>query len=64
LEVYLGLFSKLLHLWYIDISTIQEILIATHFLFPGVEASFMLGALFQMLPVLAGVIIRVQQKSR
>ena len=38
-------------------------LIVTHFLALGVMASFMLGALFQMLPVIAGVVIKVPTKK-
>lgn len=35
----------------------------THFLALGVMASFMLGALFQMLPVIAGVVIKMPSKK-
>ena len=35
----------------------------THFLALGVMASFMLGALFQMLPVIAGVVIKMPTKK-
>jgi len=38
-------------------------LIVTHLLALGVMASFMLGALFQMLPVIAGVVIKVPTKK-
>ncbi|MBU1667153.1 hypothetical protein KKC13_01970 [bacterium] len=38
-------------------------LIVTHILALGVMASFMLGALFQMLPVIAGVVINVPTKK-
>jgi len=62
--VLLGLFLIATSIGIFDISNYSRDLIATHFLFLGVEASFMLGALFQMLPVLAGVIIRVPKKSR
>jgi hypothetical protein len=61
--VLLGLFLIATSIGIFDISNYSRDLIATHFLFLGVEASFMLGALFQMLPVLAGVIIRVPTKK-
>lgn len=38
-------------------------LIVTHMLALGIMASFMLGALFQMLPVIAGVVIKVPTKK-
>lgn len=51
------MFLDLLH---VDLGNIQPIV--THTLFLGVMASFMLGALFQMLPVIAGVIIKMPTK--
>ena len=41
----------------------QEALIITHILALGVMASFMLGALFQMLPVIAGVVLQNPTKK-
>ena len=45
-----------------DVST-KEALIITHILALGVMASFMLGALFQMLPVIAGVVLKTPTKK-
>jgi len=45
-----------------DTST-KEALIITHILALGVMASFMLGALFQMLPVIAGVVLKTPTKK-
>jgi hypothetical protein len=50
----LGLFSFL---------TSNKSVIITHLLALGVMASFMLGALFQMLPVIAGVVIKMPTKK-
>ncbi len=44
-------------------SASPEALIMTHILALGVMASFMLGALFQMLPVIAGVILQNPSKK-
>ena len=41
----------------------KEALILTHILALGVMASFMLGALFQMLPVIAGVVLKTPTKK-
>ncbi len=41
----------------------KEALIITHILALGVMASFMLGALFQMLPVIAGVVLKTPGKK-
>jgi len=41
----------------------KEALIITHILALGVMASFMLGALFQMLPVIAGVVLKSPSKK-
>jgi len=61
--VLLGLFLIGSELNLFSISDYSRDLIATHFLFLGVEASFMIGALFQMLPVLAGVVIKVPNRN-
>jgi len=61
--VVLGLFLIGSELNLFSISDYSRDLIATHFLFLGVEASFMLGAMFQMLPVLAGVVIKVPDRK-
>ena len=52
----LFLFSQSLHIT--TLSSYSTQLITVHTLSLGVMASFMLGALFQMLPVLAGVVIK------
>lgn len=44
-------------------SSTKEALIITHILALGVMASFMLGALFQMLPVIAGVVLKTPTKK-
>ncbi len=59
----MGVFLLVTSFGIFDISDYSRELIATHFLFLGVEASFMIGALFQMLPVLAGVVIRVPNRK-
>ncbi|NPA60736.1 MAG: hypothetical protein GXO06_00435 [Epsilonproteobacteria bacterium] len=61
--ILLGVFLLVTSFGIFDISDYSRELIATHFLFLGVEASFMIGALFQMLPVLAGVVIRVPNRK-
>jgi len=61
--VSLGLFLIGSYFGLFEISDYSKELIATHLLFLGVEASFMIGALFQMLPVLAGVVIKVPEKK-
>jgi hypothetical protein len=61
--ILLGLFLLGSYFGLFDISSYSRDLIATHFLFLGVEASFMIGALFQMLPVLAGVVIKVPNRN-
>ena len=43
--------------------TANKSVIIIHILALGVMASFMLGALFQMLPVLAGVVIKMPTKK-
>ena len=54
----LGLFLLSQNLNIITLSSYSTQLIIIHTLSLGVMASFMLGALFQMLPVLAGVVIK------
>lgn len=45
------------------ISSSPKAVILTHILALGVMASFMLGALFQMLPVIAGVVLQTPEKK-
>ncbi len=56
--ILLGLFLLLQSLNLTTLSSYATQLITVHTLSLGVMASFMLGALFQMLPVLAGVVIK------
>ena len=56
--ILLGFFLLLQSLNLTTLSTYSTQLIVIHTLSLGVMASFMLGALFQMLPVLAGVVIK------
>ena len=56
--ILLGLFLLFQSLTLTTLSTYSTQLIVIHTLSLGVMASFMLGALFQMLPVLAGVVIK------
>jgi hypothetical protein len=59
----LGLFFTLSDLGLISFSNYSFELITTHILALGVMASFMLGAMFQMLPVIAGVVIKMPTKK-
>jgi hypothetical protein len=47
----------------LGLSLLNKSLIITHTLALGIMASFMLGALFQMLPVIAGVVITMPTKK-
>ncbi len=59
----LGFFFLLSNLNLISSSEYSFELIITHLLALGVMASFMLGAMFQMLPVIAGVVIKMPTKK-
>ena len=56
-----GIFGVILSLFMLF--NIQNSLIVVHLLGLGVMASFMLGAMFQMLPVIAGVVIKTPTKK-
>ncbi len=59
----LGLFLLGEHMNFISFPNQTSQIIIVHLLALGVMASFMFGALFQMLPVIAGVIIQVPTKK-
>jgi hypothetical protein len=59
----LALFLMATSINLISLSQYSFELIVTHLLALGVMASFMLGAMFQMLPVIAGVVIKMPTKK-
>ncbi len=59
----LGFFSLFSDLNLISLTKYSFELIATHILALGIMASFMLGAMFQMLPVIVGVVIKMPTKK-
>jgi len=61
--VLLGLFLIVDSLGLASSLTSNKSVIITHTLAVGIMASFMLGALFQMLPVIAGVVIKMPTKK-